>query len=192
MFSQFTSFLALVRDRLDAAKVPYDTWTARTPDRRHASTRFQTDAACPLFLLSLKAGGVGLNLTAADYVFILDPWWNPAVEAQAIDRAHRIGQSKRVFVYRLVCRDTVEEKVAALQKTKRDLAALDHRRRRQRSAEARSRDAGNAAGVGPARPVAVIGITWPPRSVNRLGPYAPLQRQTRLSLCAGGPLCSIV
>ena len=86
-------------------------------------TRFQTDDACPLFLISLKAGGVGLNLTAADYVFILDPWWNPAVEAQAVDRAHRIGQKKRVFVYRLLCRDTVEEKVAALQETKRDLTA---------------------------------------------------------------------
>ena len=99
------------------------TWTAHTQDRQARVARFQTDDACPLFLLSLKAGGVGLNLTAADYVFILDPWWNPAVEAQAVDRAHRIGQSKRVFVYRLLCRDTVEEKVAALQETKRDLAA---------------------------------------------------------------------
>jgi superfamily II DNA or RNA helicase len=123
VFSQFTSFLALVRARLDAAKVPYEYLDGDTQDRQERVARFQTDEACPLFLLSLKAGGVGLNLTAADYVFILDPWWNPAVEAQAVDRAHRIGQSKRVFVYRLLCRDTVEEKVAALQETKRDLAA---------------------------------------------------------------------
>ncbi len=123
VFSQFTSFLALVRARLDAAKVPYEYLDGATQDRQARVARFQTDAECPLFLLSLKAGGVGLNLTAADYVFILDPWWNPAVEAQAVDRAHRIGQDKRVFVYRLLCRDSVEEKVAALQETKRDLAA---------------------------------------------------------------------
>ena len=75
-----------------------------------------------MFLISLKAGGLGLNLTAAEYVFLLDPWWNPAVEAQAIDRAHRIGQTRHVFAYRLLARDTVEEKVAELQQTKRDLA----------------------------------------------------------------------
>jgi SNF2 family DNA or RNA helicase len=84
--------------------------------------RFQTDPDCKLFLVSLKAGGLGLNLTAAEYVFLLDPWWNPAVEAQAIDRAHRIGQTRRVFAYRLITRDTVEQKVLELQKTKRDLA----------------------------------------------------------------------
>ena len=72
--------------------------------------------------MSLKAGGLGLNLTAAEYVFLLDPWWNPAVEAQAIDRAHRIGQTQQVFAYRIITRDTVEEKVLELQKTKRDLA----------------------------------------------------------------------
>jgi SNF2 family DNA or RNA helicase len=81
-----------------------------------------------VFLLSLKAGGHGLNLTAADYVFLLDPWWNPAVEAQAVDRAHRIGQDKRVFTYRLVARDTVEEKVLALQADKRRLAEAVVRR----------------------------------------------------------------
>jgi SNF2 family DNA or RNA helicase len=75
-----------------------------------------------VFLISLKAGGLGLNLTAADYVFILDPWWNPAVEAQAIDRAHRIGQTRQVFAYRLICRDTVEEKILNLQSQKKDLA----------------------------------------------------------------------
>ena len=123
VFSQFTSFLALVRARLDAAGVPYQYLDGKTRDREACVNRFQGDPACQLFLISLKAGGVGLNLTAADYVFILDPWWNPAVEAQAVDRAHRIGQDKHVFVYRLLCRDSVEEKVAALQEQKRDLAA---------------------------------------------------------------------
>jgi SNF2 family DNA or RNA helicase len=123
VFSQFTSFLALVRARLDAEGVAYQYLDGNTRDREACVRTFQTDPACPLFLISLKAGGVGLNLTAADYVFILDPWWNPAVEAQAVDRAHRIGQDKRVFVYRLLCRDSVEEKVAALQEAKRDLAA---------------------------------------------------------------------
>jgi hypothetical protein len=123
VFSQFTSFLDLVRARLDAARVPYEYLDGKTRDREACVKRFQSDAACPLFLISLKAGGLGLNLTAADYVFILDPWWNPAVEAQAVDRAHRIGQDKHVFVYRLLCRDSVEEKVAALQEEKRDLAA---------------------------------------------------------------------
>ena len=75
-----------------------------------------------MFLISLKAGGLGLNLTAADYVFILDPWWNPAVETQAIDRAHRVGQTRQVFAYRLICKNTVEEKIAELQKAKRELA----------------------------------------------------------------------
>ena len=84
--------------------------------------RFQSDSACPLFLISLRAGGQGLNLTAADYVFLLDPWWNPAVEAQAIDRTHRIGQHKRVIALRLIARDTVEERVLELQRTKRELA----------------------------------------------------------------------
>jgi SNF2 family DNA or RNA helicase len=83
---------------------------------------FQEDPECRLFLVSLKAGGQGLNLTAADYIYILDPWWNPAVEAQAVDRAHRIGQTRRVFAYRLIARDTVEEKILALQDRKRELA----------------------------------------------------------------------
>src|SRR5690606_24064221 len=84
--------------------------------------RFQNDPDCRLFLVSLKAGGVGLNLTAAEYVYLLDPWWNPAVEAQAIDRTHRIGQTRSVFAYRLIARDTVEEKVLQLQQSKRELA----------------------------------------------------------------------
>src|SRR5207253_10366991 len=84
--------------------------------------RFQNNQECKLFLISLKAGGLGLNLTAADYVFLMDPWWNPAVEAQAIDRTHRIGQTRQVFACRLIARDTVEEKVLALQQSKRALA----------------------------------------------------------------------
>jgi superfamily II DNA or RNA helicase len=122
VFSQFTSFLALLRPRLEALGVPYEYLDGRTRDRAARVERFQTDAACPLFLISLKAGGLGLNLTAAEYVFLLDPWWNPAVEAQAIDRAHRIGQSRHVFAYRLLAQDTVEEKVAELQQSKRELA----------------------------------------------------------------------
>jgi SNF2 family DNA or RNA helicase len=122
VFSQFTSFLAILRARLDAAKIPYQYLDGEVEDRAERVARFQEDPEQSLFLISLKAGGVGLNLTAADYVFILDPWWNPAVEAQAVDRAHRIGQNKRVFVYRLLCRDTVEEKVATLQEAKRGLA----------------------------------------------------------------------
>ena len=122
VFSQFTSFLALVRTALDAAQVSYEYLDGKTRDREKHVARFQTDPDCGLFLISLKAGGVGLNLTAADYVFVLDPWWNPAVEAQAVDRAHRIGQDKRVFVYRLLAKETVEEKVAVLQAAKRGLA----------------------------------------------------------------------
>jgi SNF2 family DNA or RNA helicase len=83
---------------------------------------FQADAECPIFLLSLKAGGTGLNLTAADYVYLLDPWWNPAVEAQAIDRTHRIGQTRPVFAYRIVAKNTIEERILELQQSKRDLA----------------------------------------------------------------------
>jgi SNF2 family DNA or RNA helicase len=122
VFSQFTSLLALVRSRLDKQGLQYEYLDGRTRDRAERVERFQTDADCKLFLISLKAGGVGLNLTAAEYVFLLDPWWNPAVEAQAIDRTHRIGQSKPVFAYRLIARNTVEEKVLELQKSKRELA----------------------------------------------------------------------
>ena len=100
----------------------YEYLDGKTRDRQARVERFQNDADCKLFLISLKAGGLGLNLTAAEYVFLLDPWWNPAVEAQAIDRAHRIGQSQKVFAYRLIARDTVEEKVLELQATKRELA----------------------------------------------------------------------
>jgi SNF2 family DNA or RNA helicase len=122
VFSQFTSFLAIVRDRLDADKIPYEYLDGRTRNRAARVERFQNDPDCKLFLISLKAGGLGLNLTAAEYVFLLDPWWNPAVEAQAIDRTHRIGQTRPVFAYRLIARDTVEEKVLELQRSKRALA----------------------------------------------------------------------
>ena len=122
VFSQFTSLLAVLRNRLDNEGTIYEYLDGKTRDREARVLRFQTDDRCKLFLISLKAGGLGLNLTAAEYVFLLDPWWNPAVEAQAIDRAHRIGQSRRVFAYRLIARDTVEEKVLQLQQTKKDLA----------------------------------------------------------------------
>ncbi len=122
VFSQFTSFLSIVKKKLDASGIPYEYLDGKTRDRQARVDSFQTDPKCQLFLISLKAGGLGLNLTAAEYVFLLDPWWNPAVEAQAIDRAHRIGQTRPVMAYRLIARDTVEEKVLALQATKRDLA----------------------------------------------------------------------
>ena len=122
VFSQFTSLLALLQDRLKAAGIVYEYLDGQTTDRQRRVERFQNDDACPLFLLSLKAGGTGLNLTAADYVYLLDPWWNPAVEAQAIDRTHRIGQTRPVFAYRLVARDTIEERILELQQSKRDLA----------------------------------------------------------------------
>jgi SNF2 family DNA or RNA helicase len=122
VFSQFTSLLALLRTRLDEEGAPYEYLDGQTRDREARVVRFQNDPDCRLFLISLKAGGLGLNLTAAEYVFLLDPWWNPAVEAQAIDRAHRIGQTRHVFAYRMIAVDTVEEKIAELQATKRDLA----------------------------------------------------------------------
>ena len=121
VFSQFTSMIDLIRVRLDAAHIRYELLTGRTTDRKSAINAFQTGVA-DIFLISLKAGGVGLNLTAADTVIIFDPWWNPAVEEQAIDRAHRIGQDKPVFVYRLVAEGSIEEKMDALKARKRALA----------------------------------------------------------------------
>ncbi|MFP4013115.1 MAG: SNF2-related protein, partial [Chitinispirillaceae bacterium] len=122
VFSQFTSFLDIVRSQFKKKKIDYEYLDGSTRNRKKHVDRFQDDPECSVFLISLKAGGTGLNLTAAEYVFILDPWWNPAVEAQAIDRAHRIGQTRPVFAYKLICRDTVEEKVLELQKKKRKLA----------------------------------------------------------------------
>jgi len=122
LFSQFTSMLSIVRNRLDQRQINYEYLDGQTRDRKQRVDHFQNSDDCQLFLISLKAGGLGLNLTAASYVFILDPWWNPAVEAQAIDRAHRIGQTQHVFAYRLICQDTIEERIAQLQDKKRKLA----------------------------------------------------------------------
>jgi SNF2 family DNA or RNA helicase len=122
VFSQFTSLLSIVRERLDERGIVHEYLDGQTRDRAERVARFQSDEGCGVFLISLKAGGLGLNLTAAEYVFLLDPWWNPAVEAQAIDRAHRIGQTRHVVAYRLLARGTVEDKVVELQKQKRELA----------------------------------------------------------------------
>jgi SNF2 family DNA or RNA helicase len=120
VFSQFTSFLALVKARLETERIGYVYLDGRTRNREQRIESFKAGSD-PVFLISLKAGGFGLNLTEADYVFILDPWWNPAAETQAVDRAHRIGQESTVMVYRLVSEDTVEEKVVALQERKNHL-----------------------------------------------------------------------
>jgi superfamily II DNA or RNA helicase len=117
VFSQFTGFLGKVRDRLEAEGMAYCYLDGSTRDRAAVVQRFK-DGAAPVFLISLKAGGFGLNLTEADYCFLLDPWWNPATEAQAVDRTHRIGQTRAVMVYRLVAKDTIEEKVMALKARK--------------------------------------------------------------------------
>jgi superfamily II DNA or RNA helicase len=122
IFSQFTSMLGILRTRLDEEHIRYEYLDGQTSNRAAPVERFQNDPESKLFLISLKAGGLGLNLTAAEYVFLLDPWWNPAVEAQAVDRTHRIGQTRSVFAYRLIAKDTVEEKVLELQQTKRDIA----------------------------------------------------------------------
>jgi superfamily II DNA or RNA helicase len=122
VFSQWTSLLDLVEPELKAAGIPFIRLDGSTNDREAVVQKFQSKGGPPVFLLSLKAGGVGLNLTAADHVFLLDPWWNPAVEDQAADRAHRLGQDKPVMVYRLVSEDTVEERILSLQERKRALA----------------------------------------------------------------------
>ena len=119
---QFTGFLKIVRARLEAEGIAYEYLDGSTRNRAERIASFREGTA-PVFLISLKAGGFGLTLTEADYVFVLDPWWNPAAEAQAIDRTHRIGQTRPVNVYRMVSRDTIEEKVVALQERKRDLFA---------------------------------------------------------------------
>ena len=121
IFSQFVETLRLIRFELDARGIKYVYLDGRTPNRQSRVDLFQNDPSFPFFLISLKAGGVGLNLTAADYVIHLDPWWNPAVEMQASDRAHRIGQKKPVFIYKIIARDTVEEKILQLQEKKRAL-----------------------------------------------------------------------
>jgi len=122
VFSQWTSLLDRVEPQLDARSIAFTRLDGTTRDRGAVVEAFQDPAGPPVFLLSLKAGGTGLNLTAADHVFLLDPWWNPAVEEQAADRAHRIGQDRPVMVYRMVAKDTVEERVLDLQRRKREIA----------------------------------------------------------------------
>jgi len=124
IFSQFLGMLALIKAKLEELGVKYEYFDGSTsaPGREKAIQSFQNDDTVRVFLISLKAGGVGLNLTAADYVYIVDPWWNPAVEQQAIDRTHRIGQTKNIFAYRMICKDTIEDKILQLQDKKRALA----------------------------------------------------------------------
>jgi SNF2 family DNA or RNA helicase len=125
VFSQFTSMLELIRVALSERGIPYLylDGSVSAEDRRLSVQQFQEQDDTRVFLISLKAGGVGLTLTAADYVYLVDPWWNPAAEQQAIDRSHRIGQVRKVFAYRMICKDTVEEKILQLQEKKRQLTA---------------------------------------------------------------------
>jgi SNF2 family DNA or RNA helicase len=122
VFSQFVSMLDLIRTRLEARKIRFEYLTGQTRNRQVRVEHFQNNPDIRVFLISLKAGGTGLNLTEADYVYLVDPWWNPAVENQAIDRSYRIGQKKNVIAVRLICPDTIEEKILNLQESKRDLA----------------------------------------------------------------------
>ena len=121
LFSQFTSMLALIEEQLEQRKIPYLMLTGASKNRGELVESFQT-GEIPVFLISLKAGGTGLNLTAADTVIHYDPWWNPAAEAQATDRAYRIGQNNPVFVHKLICKGTVEERIHQLQQKKSQLA----------------------------------------------------------------------
>jgi hypothetical protein len=125
VFSQFTSMLQLIRSALEEKGIPYLYLDGSVPaeERKRAVAQFQEEEDTRIFLISLKAGGIGLTLTAADYVYLVDPWWNPAAEQQAIDRSHRIGQEKKVFAYRMICRDTIEEKILQLQEKKKGLAS---------------------------------------------------------------------
>ncbi|MEB2774993.1 SNF2-related protein [Algoriphagus sp. D3-2-R+10] len=124
VFSQFTGMLALIREQLEKERIGYSYLDGKITERKRqeAVRAFQEEAEVRVFLLSLKAGGTGLNLTAGDYVYLVDPWWNPAVENQAIDRCYRIGQDKKVMAYRLICQDSLEEKILAMQEEKRELA----------------------------------------------------------------------
>ena len=121
IFSQFTTMLGLIEDHLKSQKISYSKLTGATRKREEQIQRFQKGDS-PVFLISLKAGGTGLNLTTADTVIHYDPWWNPAAENQATDRAHRMGQTKPVFVHRLICKGSIEERIQELQKQKNDLA----------------------------------------------------------------------
>jgi SNF2 family DNA or RNA helicase len=121
IFSQFVSMLELIKKELITKGIAYSMLTGSTRNREAIVNEFQNNASVRVFLISTKAGGTGLNLTEADYVYIVDPWWNPAVENQAIDRSHRIGQNKNVVAVRLICPDTVEEKIMLMQDSKKEL-----------------------------------------------------------------------
>ena len=123
IFSQFVKMLKLIGQEFDRLNTQYQYLDGSTTDREKAVNDFQENSECTVFLISLKAGGTGLNLTAADYVYLVDPWWNPAVENQAIDRCYRIGQEKHVFAYRMICKNTVEEKILEIQQRKRKLSS---------------------------------------------------------------------
>jgi SNF2 family DNA or RNA helicase len=123
VFSQFVKMLQIIKTRLDDDKIQYEYLDGQTTNRQNNVNNFQNNADIRVFLISLKAGGTGLNLTEADYVFIIDPWWNPAVENQAIDRCYRIGQTKNVMAYRMICKDTIEEKIVSLQQKKKKVAS---------------------------------------------------------------------
>ncbi len=120
VFSQFVRFLHIIRKILDEKNWTYSYLDGTTRNRKSVINKFQDDPAVKVFLISLKAGGLGLNLTAADYVIHMDPWWNPAVEEQATDRAHRIGQKNKVFVYKYIVKNTVEEKSSSLAGRKKE------------------------------------------------------------------------
>lgn len=122
VFSQFVSLLTIVRKELDKRGIPYAYLDGSTRKRQEEVDKFMKNEEVKIFLISIKAGNTGMNLTKADYVYILDPWWNPAVEAQAIDRTHRIGQDKQIFAYKLICKDSIEEKILKLQQKKKKLA----------------------------------------------------------------------
>ena len=121
LFSQFVDMLDIIKAWLERTGIKHEYLTGKTKDRGEVVERFNNDPTIPIFLISLKAGGTGLNLTGADYVIHYDPWWNPAVEDQATDRAYRIGQTKKVFVYRIITKGTVEEKIQKLKQQKRNL-----------------------------------------------------------------------
>jgi SNF2 family DNA or RNA helicase len=123
VFSQFVKMLQIVKTRLEEEHIQYEYLDGKTNNRQDRVDNFQNNSNVRVFLISLKAGGTGLNLTEADYVFIIDPWWNPAVENQAIDRCYRIGQTKKVMAYRMICKDTIEEKIVSLQQKKKKVAS---------------------------------------------------------------------
>ncbi len=123
VFSQFVGMLQLIKNRLESENIVYEYLDGSTRDRQTRVDNFQNNPEVRVFLISLKAGGTGLNLTEADYVFLVDPWWNPAVENQAIDRCYRIGQNKKVMAYRMICKDTIEEKIVSLQSKKKSVAS---------------------------------------------------------------------